>query len=62
MTSLIEENKKIADLGARPLVAIPIGTKNGERFLVEQLGSLANQSHQNWVLTASDDGFTDKTV
>lgn len=62
MTNLIEENKKIADLEASPLVAILMGTKNGERFLAEQLDSLANQSHQNWVLTASDDGSTDKTV
>ncbi|MBU3585183.1 glycosyltransferase family 2 protein [Polynucleobacter sp. AM-26B4] len=39
-----------------------MATKNGERFLADQLDSLADQSHQNWVLIASDDGSTDNTV
>jgi glycosyltransferase involved in cell wall biosynthesis len=35
---------------------------NGARFLSEQLDSLAAQTHQNWVLIASDDGSTDDTL
>lgn len=45
-----------------PLVAILMGTKNGERFLAEQLDSLEAQTHENWVLHVSDDGSTDKTL
>lgn len=45
-----------------PLVAILMGTKNGERFLAEQINSLEIQTHKNWVLYVSDDGSTDKTI
>jgi glycosyltransferase involved in cell wall biosynthesis len=36
-------------------------TKNGAEFLDEQLKSIADQTHTNWILFASDDGSTDKT-
>jgi glycosyltransferase involved in cell wall biosynthesis len=62
MTDFIEENIKIGAFGAGPLVAILMGTYNGARFLPEQMESLAAQTHQNWVLIASDDGSTDDTV
>ena len=62
MTDFIEENNQILALGAGPLVAILMGTMNGARFLPEQLDSLAAQTHQNWVLFASDDGSTDDTI
>jgi len=58
----IEENSKTAALGVGPLVAILMGTKDGARFLPEQLDSLAAQTHQNWALIASDDGSTDDTL
>jgi glycosyltransferase involved in cell wall biosynthesis len=58
----IEENSQILASGAGPLVAILMGTMNGVRFLPEQLDSLAVQTHQNWVLIASDDGSTDDTI
>lgn len=45
-----------------PLVAILMGTKNGERFLAQQLDSLETQTHKNWVLYVSDDGSTDRTL
>lgn len=45
-----------------PLVAILMSTKNGERFLAEQLDSLEAQLHQHWVLYVSDDGSTDRTL
>ncbi len=62
MTDYIEENNHILASGAGPLVAILMGTKNGARFLPEQLDSLGLQTHQNWVLIASDDGSTDDTL
>ena len=62
MTDFIEENRKTAVLGVGPLVAILMGTKDGARFLPEQLDSLAAQTHQNWFLIASDDGSTDDTL
>lgn len=43
-------------------VAILLSTYNGERFLKEQLNSLAAQSHSNWTIYASDDGSTDTTL
>ncbi len=45
--------------GAR--VAILLSTYNGERFLAEQLASLAAQTHRDWVLFWRDDGSTDGT-
>ncbi len=62
MTDFIEENNKILAPGVGPLVSILMGTMNGARFLPEQLDSLAAQTHQNWVLIASDDGSTDDTL
>jgi glycosyltransferase involved in cell wall biosynthesis len=47
---------------SEPLVAILMGTKNGERFLAEQLDSLTAQTHENWILYASDDGSDDDTL
>lgn len=62
MTDFIEENNLILAPGAAPLVAILMGTMNGARFLPEQLDSLQAQTHQKWVLIASDDGSTDDTL
>jgi hypothetical protein len=45
--------------GAR--VAVLLSTCNGERFLAEQLDSLAGQTHRDWVLFWRDDGSTDGT-
>jgi glycosyltransferase involved in cell wall biosynthesis len=54
-----------SDLGGKelsvPLVAILLGTYNGATFLREQLSSVAQQEHQNWILYVSDDGSTDHT-
>jgi glycosyltransferase involved in cell wall biosynthesis len=58
----IKENKPILAPKTGPLVAILMGTMNGARFLSEQLDSLETQTHQNWVLIASDDGSTDDTI
>lgn len=42
-------------------ICIVLCTYNGQRYLHEQLQSIASQTHQNWVLVASDDGSTDET-
>ncbi len=51
-----------APLEGEPRVAILLTTYNGEKFLSEQLDSIAGQTHRNWVLFASDDGSTDATL
>lgn len=42
-------------------VAILMATFNGEKFLGEQLASIAAQTHTDWHLHVSDDGSTDST-
>lgn len=39
-----------------------LATYNGERFLRQQLESIAQQTHAHWVLYASDDGSSDNTL
>ena len=43
-------------------VAILMCTKDGAAFLEQQLKSIADQTHTNWILFVSDDGSTDKTL
>lgn len=62
MTDFIEENPHLSSIARSPLVAILLCTFNGARFLAEQLDSLESQTHQNWVVIASDDGSTDQTL
>ncbi len=45
----------------RSTVAILLATHSGERFLEPQLQSIADQTHRDWILCASDDGSTDLT-
>jgi glycosyltransferase involved in cell wall biosynthesis len=49
-------------LNQEPSVLILMGTFNGERFIREQLDSIAAQTHKNWKLVISDDGSTDQTL
>lgn len=44
-----------------PLVTVAMATRNGARYLGEQLDSLERQSHGNWRLMVSDDGSDDGT-
>lgn len=62
MADFIDENSSQLASKGIPLVAILMGTMNGARFLPEQLDSLAAQTHQNWILIASDDGSADDTL
>lgn len=43
-------------------VAILLCTYNGGGFLVEQLESIVCQTHDDWVIYASDDGSSDATL
>lgn len=43
-------------------VSVALATYNGERFLAEQLASIARQTWQPWELVVCDDGSTDRTV
>ena len=62
MTDFIDKNPNLEESSSSPLVAILLCTYNGARFLAEQLDSLQAQTHQNWVVFASDDGSTDQTL
>lgn len=68
---LISDTQNCANVlgaaGGRPApsmdhVTIMLCTFNGERFLAEQLDSIANQTHSNWSVVASDDGSSDATM
>jgi glycosyltransferase involved in cell wall biosynthesis len=43
-------------------VAILMCTKNGEAFIDDQLKSIADQTHEDWILVVSDDGSSDETL
>jgi glycosyltransferase involved in cell wall biosynthesis len=62
MIDFIDKNLTLARNSESPLVAILLCTYNGARFLAEQLDSLQAQTHQNWMVIASDDGSTDQTL
>ncbi len=62
MTDFIEKNPLLSPVSDTPLVAILLCTYNGARFLAEQLDSLESQTHQNWIIFASDDGSSDQTL
>ena len=44
-----------------PKISILLSTYNGEKYLVEQLDSLLEQSYTNIVIVIRDDGSTDAT-
>ena len=44
------------------LIAILLCTYNGSKYLREQLDSLIEQTHKNWILYVSDDGSSDDTL
>ena len=53
--------RKLAPLRHLPKVAVLMCTMQGQRFLAEQLNSIATQSHPHWEIWASDDGSDDHT-
>jgi glycosyltransferase involved in cell wall biosynthesis len=51
-----------AFIESSPTVAILLSTFNGSRYLAEQLDSIVAQTHDNWLIVASDDGSSDGTL
>ncbi|WP_252272082.1 glycosyltransferase family 2 protein [Pseudomonas subflava] len=47
---------------AKATVAILLSTFNGEKYLAEQLDSIAAQTYRDWIIVASDDGSEDSTL
>ena len=41
---------------------IVLAARDGERFIAEQIESLRNQDHEDWVLLVGDDGSADRTL
>lgn len=46
---------------SNPSVAVLMSTYNGEKYLIEQIDSILNQSYENIHLFIRDDGSTDDT-
>lgn len=53
--------RRLAPMRQMPKVAVLLCTMQGQRFLAEQLNSIATQSHPHWEIWASDDGSDDHT-
>ncbi|MBC9252904.1 glycosyl transferase family 2 [Pseudomonas alcaligenes] len=60
LTPVARPNAKAS--AGRATVAILLSTFNGEKFLAEQLESIAAQTYQDWIIIASDDGSQDSTL
>ncbi|WP_342367198.1 glycosyltransferase family 2 protein [Pseudomonas sp. TH15] len=60
--AIFEEGKENRPSNQSVHVKILLCTFNGERFLAEQLDSIAAQTHENWSVTVSDDGSSDRTI
>lgn len=54
--------KPIPNMKMDKSVAVLLCTYNGSKYIRKQLNSIISQTHQNWVIFASDDGSTDSTV
>ncbi|WP_460120603.1 glycosyltransferase family 2 protein [Pseudomonas sp. H3_G09] len=60
LNSCVKGNNALATGGTK--VAILLCTYNGAAFIEEQLDSFAKQTHDEWVIYASDDGSSDETI
>lgn len=60
--ALQERPHTSAPMSESATVAILLSTYNGERYLAEQLDSIIEQTHRDWLIVASDDGSQDGTL
>ncbi len=58
----VKKQQKLQEQHTGSCVAILMATKQGERFLPQQLDSVRKQTHSNWTLWVSDDGSTDRSI
>lgn len=58
---LVPLHPRLQSEAGPPKVAVLLCTMQGQRFLAEQLNSIATQTHPNWEIWASDDGSDDHT-
>ncbi len=56
-----QKSKRMSQSIPEPCIAVLLCTKDGDRFLDEQIKSIRTQDHQNLRLIASDDGSVDNT-
>lgn len=49
-------------INKEPVITILMSTYNGEKYLVNQLYSLLQQTHNDWILYIRDDGSMDNTM
>jgi glycosyltransferase involved in cell wall biosynthesis len=49
-------------VGNKPKVGILLATFNGEKYIVEQIDSILNQTYKNIKITIHDDGSSDRTL
>lgn len=61
-SALSDSGAAIPEIRSLPHVTILMCTYNGERFLAQQLDSIARQTYPNWNVLISDDGSTDMTL
>jgi putative glycosyltransferase len=47
---------------ANPTILIMMTTYNGQKFLIQQIESICQQSYSNWQLVVRDDGSSDQTL
>jgi hypothetical protein len=59
---MIDGDSSVGTAGDDLSVAILMATKDGARFLRDQLDSFASQTHRNWRLYVSDDRSSDETI
>ena len=62
MTSVQHPSRNLIRPSQSATVAILMATYQGEKYLEEQLDSIAKQTYSNWRLYVSDDGSSDKTM
>src|SRR5580700_4059508 len=63
---MVSESQVVAAVRDEDLAAVRVAilmcNKDGAGYIDDQLKSIANQTHENWILIVSDDGSSDRTL